>query len=55
MIVTYKSVRDDRDPSGSPFPSLTLDDGAGRIVLGSEPFSTANLLNQDVFTFTNNF
>ena len=55
MSFGYKTVRDDRDPQGSPFPTLTLEDGDGQIVLGAEPFSTANLLNQDVFTFTNNF
>ncbi len=55
MTLSYKTVRDDRDPNGSPFPSLTIQDGDGRIVLGAEPFSTANLLDQDVFTFTNNF
>lgn len=48
-------VRDDRDPMGDPFPSVTIDDGEGRIVFGAEPFSTANLLNQDIITFTNNF
>lgn len=48
-------VRDDRDPLGDPFPTVFIDDEAGGISFGSEPFSTANLLNQDVFTFTNNF
>lgn len=55
MTIAYKSVRDDRDPDGSPFPTVRLDDGAGSINFGSEPFSTANLLDQDIFTFTNNF
>ncbi|MFH4966727.1 carboxypeptidase regulatory-like domain-containing protein [Gaetbulibacter sp. M240] len=55
MTISYKTVRDDRDPLGSPFPTVQLEDGDGRIIFGSEPFSTANLLNQDVFTFTNNF
>lgn len=55
MTISYKTVRDDRDPLGDPFPTVQLEDGDGRIVFGSEPFSTANLLNQDVFTFTNNF
>lgn len=55
LIVGYTSVRDDRDPSGNPFPSISIRDGDGRIELGSEPFSTANLLNTDVFTITNNF
>ncbi len=55
LSIGYKTVRDDRDPLGSPFPTLELQDGDGRIRLGAEPFSTANLLDQDVFTFTNNF
>ncbi|RDY57687.1 TonB-dependent receptor [Flagellimonas nanhaiensis] len=55
LVVGYTAVRDDRDPSGSPFPSVDIFDGSGRITFGAEPFSTANLLNQDVFTLTNNF
>ena len=55
LILGYTVVRDDRDPSGDPFPTVGLDDGSGFISLGAEPFSTANLLNQDVFTLTNNF
>lgn len=60
-------VRDDRDPyqgegaqadeSEDPnyFPYLSIRDGAGRITLGSEQFSTANALNQNVITLTDNF
>ena len=55
MVIGYTRVRDDRDPSGNPFPTVDIIDGAGFISLGAEPFSTANLLNQDIFTFTNNF
>jgi len=55
MTVSYKTVRDDRDPDGNPFPTVQLEDGDGDIVFGSEPYSTANLLNQDIFTFTDNF
>ena len=55
MIIGYSMVRDDRDPDGSPFPTVFLDDGDGGINLGAERFSTANLLDQDVFTFANNF
>ena len=51
----YTAVRDDRDPYGSPFPTVDIQDGAGTISFGAEPFSTANLLNQDVFTINNNF
>lgn len=55
FIVTYTSVRDDRDPSGDPFPTVDIQDGRGTISFGSEPFSTANLLDQDVFNIINNF
>jgi len=55
LIIGATIVRDDRDPSGPEFPSVTIDDGSGRIVFGAEPFSTANLLDQDIFTFTDNF
>ncbi|MDT0538497.1 carboxypeptidase regulatory-like domain-containing protein [Croceitalea sp. P059] len=55
LIVGYTSVRDDRDPSGDPFPTVDIQDGDGTISFGSEPFSTANLLNTDYLTITNNF
>lgn len=56
LIIGYTSVRDDRDPIGANFPYLTIDDGNGaEIELGSEQFSTANQLDQDVLTLTNNF
>ncbi len=55
-------VRDDRDPydntnagSSIPFPAVFIDDGRGSITFGSETFSTANLLDQDVITINNNF
>jgi len=55
LVVSYTSVRDDRDPSGDPFPTVRIQDGGGNINFGSEPFSTANLLNTDVTTISNNF
>ncbi len=55
LLLGYTSVRDDRDPFGDPFPSVSIVDGDGGFVLGAEPFSTANLLNTDIFTMTNNF
>jgi len=61
-------VRDDRDPYqgeefvGTPedegpnyFPYVTVQDGGGRFTFGSEQFSTANALDQDVITITDNF
>jgi len=55
LIVGYTSVRDDRDPIGQNFPAVRIDDGNnGTIRFGSEAFSTANQLDQDVLTITNN-
>lgn len=55
LILGYTKVVDDRDPFGTPFPYVNIEDGAGDISFGSERFSTANLLNQSIFTVTNNF
>ena len=55
LVVGYTNVSDDRGIVGDPFPSVEINDGPGSIFLGSEPFSTANLLDQDVLTVTNNF
>lgn len=56
LTITGTFVRDDRDPSGTPFPTVQIEDGdEGDINLGAERFSTANLLNQDVFTIKNDF
>ena len=55
FLISYKRVRDDRGFAGDPFPFVSIDDGDAEISIGSEQFSTANLLEQDVVTFTNNF
>ncbi|WP_088339806.1 TonB-dependent receptor [Robiginitalea sediminis] len=55
LVVGYTRVRDDRDPAGDPFPTVDIQDGGGTLSFGAEPFSTANLLDQDVFTITDNF
>lgn len=47
-------VRDDRGFAGDPFPEVVIEDGSGDFALGSEPFSTGNILNQDIFSITNN-
>jgi hypothetical protein len=55
LVVAYTSVDDDRNASGSPFPTVQIVDGPGNIFFGSEAFSTANLLNQKVLTISDNF
>ncbi len=56
LQVGYSSFRDSRDPFSTPFPSLIIQEGGSNyIVLGHEPFSISNRLNQDVLQITNNF
>jgi len=55
LIIGYTSVRDDRDPLGQDFPNVFINDGEGSIAFGSEAFSTANALDQNILTITDNF
>ena len=56
FIFSFVRVRDDRGPIGSNFPYVYISDAAsGEIRFGSEEFSTANQLDQDIFSITNNF
>ena len=52
LTLAYTKVLDDRDPLGDPFPSVTIRDGLGTINFGSEAFSTANILEQEIITLT---
>ena len=56
ILLGYTTVKDDRDPIGDPFPYVIIEDASdGSIQFGSERFSTANFLEQSVFTLTDNF
>ncbi|MBN3584123.1 TonB-dependent receptor [Algoriphagus aestuarii] len=56
LRIGFTSVRDDRNPLGAPFPAVNIRLSGGRSInLGSEAFSVANQLDQDVFTITDNF
>jgi len=57
MTIGYTRVRDDRDPLGDPFPQVTIYLGTGgrTITLGSEYSSVANQLDQDIYSFTDDF
>ncbi|MCY4778950.1 carboxypeptidase regulatory-like domain-containing protein [Sphingobacterium sp. UT-1RO-CII-1] len=59
LIIGYSLVRDSRDILGALFPQVTIrniDNISGNTVdFGSQRSSTANILDQDVFEFTNNF
>lgn len=51
----YTAFRDSRTPFSSPFPSIIVQrDGINYIVVGHEPFSINNNLNQDVMQVNNN-
>lgn len=56
LIISGKSVEDDRDFTGTPFSRVSLQTLGGRSInFGSEAFSTANYLTQRVFSLNNNF
>ncbi len=55
LILGYTQVDDDRGPLGDPFPYVIIFDDGGTIEFGSEQFSTANSLEQKIFTLTDNF
>ncbi|HYF31280.1 MAG TPA: TonB-dependent receptor [Chitinophagaceae bacterium] len=46
LLLTLSKVLDDRNPIGQPFPRVSIFDGPGTIVFGTENFSAANLLDQ---------
>ncbi|MCZ4695614.1 TonB-dependent receptor [Ancylomarina euxinus] len=56
LLIGYTSFRDKRNPKSAPFPVVDIFDSNGNLAIssGSEMFSTNNVLNQDVFQFTNN-
>lgn len=47
LLLTLTNVTDDRGAIGNPFPRVSITDGAGRIIFGTEEFSTGNLLEQN--------
>jgi hypothetical protein len=46
FLLTYTNVVDNRDPIGQPFPRVTIRDGSGSYIFGTENFSTGNYLQQ---------
>lgn len=56
LILGFTAVHDDRGSIGSDFPFVIIrDQNNGQIRLGTEEFSTSNLLDQKTFTLTDNF
>lgn len=50
----YNRVRDERSVAGDPMPGIKIEDGINSIYIGPDTHSSANALDQDVFTLTNN-
>lgn len=46
FLLTYTDVKDDRGPSGQPFPRIRIYDGDGYMAIGTDISSTLNLLTQ---------
>ncbi|MGB5980231.1 MAG: hypothetical protein WBG62_22650, partial [Cyclobacteriaceae bacterium] len=59
FVLGYTRVNDDRGSFGDPFPRVVIrdpgPDADAQLNIGTEPFSVGNLLEQDVWTLTNNF
>jgi hypothetical protein len=55
LLVTYTDVEDDRKPINKAFPRVTIRDGSGSIVFGTDQFSTGNYLRQKNWTLNNSF
>jgi hypothetical protein len=55
LIIGRTTVRDERDILGDPFPQIIMPDGNGTVIVGTDNFSYSNVVNQDVYTITNNF
>ncbi len=56
FFASYNRFRDNREPFSKPFPTIEIgENGITYTTLGHEPFSINNILDQDVWQFTNNF
>ena len=56
FFASYNRFRDFRTPFSPDFPTIEIgEQGVTYTTVGHEPFSIHNILDQDVFQFTNNF
>lgn len=55
FFASYNRFRDFRNPFSADFPTVEIgENGVTYTTVGEEPFSIHNILDQDVFQFTNN-
>src|SRR5437867_2379810 len=56
FFASYNRFRDFRQPFSTPFPTIEIGDtGVTYTTVGHEPFSIHNILDQDVWQFTDNY
>ncbi|HKI79331.1 MAG TPA: hypothetical protein VKA26_12375, partial [Ignavibacteriaceae bacterium] len=56
FIAGYTTIRDKRGPEGTLLPALQIDEAGGfRYYAGTDQYSSANSLDQDIFEITDNF
>jgi len=56
LFASYNRFRDYREPFSPEFPTIDIaQDGVTYTTVGEEPFSSHNILDQDVWQFTDNF
>ena len=56
LFASYNRFRDFRNPNSPEFPTIDIaQDGVTYTTVGEEPFSSHNILDQDVWQFTDNF
>lgn len=55
FILGYTRIRDNRETPGTKYPEITVNQPGLKITAGTEMYSGANKLDQDVFEFTDNF
>src|SRR5204863_5179797 len=56
FFASYNRFRDFREPFSTAFPTIEIGQGGVTYTtVGHEPFSIHNILDQDVWQFTNNF
>ncbi|RMI02395.1 MAG: TonB-dependent receptor [Calditrichaeota bacterium] len=56
FFASYNRFRDFREPFSQDFPTIEIgEDGVTYTTVGHEPFSIHNILDQDVWQFTDNF
>ncbi len=54
LTLGYTTIRDNRRPDGALTPQVVVDDAA-HFYFGTDQYSSANKLNQNIFELTDNF